>query len=211
MAWPDIADIRTQIRSLLNEKTAAFWTDAELNRLINEAERDIAAKALCLEAIATVTASTRTTSFTGHKILRAEYNAIGLQKILPKMMGRVTLNGVVPQYWFQWGQTLVLEPKPATSYTITLYTAIAPSTGMGTIEGTADTNEPSIPARFHELIILFVLSRAYMKDRKFTTAGHIYKTYINELMIARKQVIDRYADPRSALKVPDRIVTAGGE
>ena len=210
MAYPPLSYIRTQIRSLLNETTAAFWTDAELNRLINEAERDIAAKALCLEAIATVTASSRTTSFTGHKILRAEYNSQGLIKILPKMMGGLQTSSVVPQFWFQWGQYLVLEPKPATNYTITLYTAIAPSTGMGTVEGTADTDQPSIPARFHELITLFVLSRAYLKDRMFNTAGNIYRTYINELTIARKQVIERYADTRNNLNIPDKIVIAGG-
>lgn len=210
MAWPGLDYIRTQVRSLLNESTAAFWSDAELNRLINEAERDIAAKALCLEAITTVTASSRTTAFTGHKILRVEYSGQGLIKILPKMMGGLPLNGITPQYWFQWGQTLVLEPKPTTNYTITLYTAIAPSTGMGTVEGTSDTNQPSIPARFHELIILFVLSRAYMKDRKFSMSGNIYKTYITELTIARKQVIDRYTDTRNDMVIPDKIVTAGG-
>ena len=38
-----------QVRSLLNEPTASYWTDAELNQWIQEATIDISTKTLCFE------------------------------------------------------------------------------------------------------------------------------------------------------------------
>lgn len=204
MSFPTFADLKTQIRSLLNESTAAFWTDAELNRLINDAERDIAAKALCIENIdtAATVASTRLVPFSGHKVLRVEYtDVVSLVRILPKALGRLPSNGATPQYWFQWGYQIVIDPMPATAYNLNLYIADYP-----TYEMSETTDEPQIPRRFHENIIMFVLCRALMKDRKFTTAGNLYKTYISELSIARQQVIERYTDGYNAVKIPDRIV-----
>ena len=48
MAWPSIADIRTRVRDALNESTAAFYTDAMLDRWINDAQRDIEQALLAL-------------------------------------------------------------------------------------------------------------------------------------------------------------------
>lgn len=212
MAFPDLSNIRSNVRTMLNETTAAFWTDEELNRLINDGERDIAIKSLCLENIdsVTTTASTRLVAFAGHKILRVEYtNAttpLGLIRIKPNQLGRIPYNGITPQFYFQWGNKVVIDPMPTTTYNLNLYIADYPAYEM-----VDDTDEPQIPKRFNELIILYAVYRALMKDRKFASAGAIYQTYINELQLARSQVIERYPDLKDDYKIPDRVVQGGGQ
>ena len=61
MGWPDLSDTQTAVRDVLGEVTALRWTDAEIKRFINDAERDIAIKSGCYEATVaiTTTASSR--------------------------------------------------------------------------------------------------------------------------------------------------------
>lgn len=210
MAFPDLSNLRDNVRTIINEATAAFWTDAELNRLINDGERDVAIKSLCLENIdtATTTASTRLVQFSGHKILHVEYTdatyPLGLIRIRPNQLGRIPYNGATPQFYFQWGNQVIIDPIPATTYNLNLYIADYPEYEMS-----SDTDEPQVPKRFHELIILHAVYRALMKDRKFATAGAIYQAYSSELQLARAQVIERYPDLKDDYKIPDRVVAGG--
>lgn len=210
MAWPDLVDIRTNVRYLINESTASRWTDAELNRWINDAERDIAIKANCYEAIesVTTTASSRLVPFTGNKVMYIEYipvsgTIIGLQAISPKSMGHVSTTANTPQFWFQWGGNIVLEPIPDAAYTLNVYTCKSPDYEMYD-----STDEPMIPVEFHNLIILYVMSQAYFKVGKYSMSGNLYIQYVAELQnlinTYQKRVPDSYRD----LKVPNMVQEA---
>ena len=43
-----LSAVRTEVRNLIDEQTAAFWTDAQLNGWINQGCQDMARRALCL-------------------------------------------------------------------------------------------------------------------------------------------------------------------
>ena len=43
-----IAEIITDVRSLVNEGTASFWTDAEITRWVNEGQEIIGTETKCL-------------------------------------------------------------------------------------------------------------------------------------------------------------------
>ena len=132
MAWPSFADILSKVRTELNEVTAGLWTDAELEGWINDGQRDIASKALCIDNMVTTTttANSRIVLWSGTKVKYVEYvpasgAPIALQKIQLKQLGRLPLNGVVPEYWAPWGgpsgQCIVLDPKPgAATYTLNI-------------------------------------------------------------------------------------------
>ena len=205
MAWPDVGDERTRLRDILGEPTAAKWTDAELLRMLNDAERDIAAKTGCYETTLTTlttTASSRVVAFEGHKVHAVEYipgsgNRQGLQRITPKMLGYLSLNGITPQFYFVWGQSIIIEPKPTTAYTLYAYVSRWPDYEMSDT-----TDEPLIPAEFHTLLINFALSRAYLKTRKFGTAASHYQQYAMEMQ-AMMDIYRRRKDYLVDIKIPD--------
>jgi hypothetical protein len=192
MPWPDFADIKTQVRNLLDEATAAQWTDADINSWINDGHRDIAAKTNCIESIqpATTTSGSRLVPFTGHKVNHVEYlpggtvKPIGLQRITPAMLGHIQLHDLsTPQYYFQWGSNVVIEPIPATACNLNLYLSVWPD-----CELSDTTDEPQIPVEFHESIIPFTLFFARIKSSEYTKSALAYSQY----MTALQQLIDGY-------------------
>jgi len=213
MAWPDLADIRLRVRDQLNEDTASFYTDNQIDRWINDGERDIAIKGLCLESIQSLTtvASTRTVTVSCIKPLHVEYKPgsgtrLGLIKINPLQLGRLDISVSTPQYWFQWGNKIGIEPKPGTTtYNLDVYTAIGPTV---LLSGTTD--EPQIPAEFQHLIVDYAVYRGLIRARKFSGASIIYSDYIKTLQEIRMGVITKYNNIQDDLKIPD-IVVIGGE
>lgn len=205
-AWPDLSYIRTEVRYHLDEATASLWSDAELNRHINDAQRDIAAKTGCMitTVAATTTTGSRLVPFIGHKVQYAEYvpasgPPIGLISITPKMLGNVQFNdGIIPQYCFQWGQNLVIDPVPQAVYNLNLYVSQYPEYDMS-----AATDEPVIPLEFHDMIPYYAASMAFLKARRAMSASAMYKFYIGAAGLYRKIYIDPMPDKHRDIKLPD--------
>ncbi len=210
MAFPDLADIRDRVRSLMNEDSnSTFLPDAVLNRYINDGERDIAAKTGCLENIdtAVTTAASRLVAFSGHKVKYVEYagaTTVGIQRITPKHLGYPSYTGTAPQYWFQWGGSVVVDPLPDTAYTLYLYVSDYPHTEMSD-----DTDEPSIPASFHEDIVQYAYCRALMRDRKWPQAAFVYNKYIESIQAKKQMLVTQHPDSRAAIKIPDIVQRRG--
>ena len=207
MTWPSLLDIRTRERSLLNEPVFILWPDAELNRLSNDAERDIAIKTGCIESIDTVmtTASSRLVAVSGYRVKYVEYvsgseRPKGLARITIRQMGFLGTNGALPQYWCQWGRYILVDPLPVAAHTLNVYMADWPQ-----VEMSADADTPEIPAEFHNLIPAYAYWKALLKIRKFGSSGAVYLDYIGALQRSRSQLLDRYPDQRADLKIPDRI------
>lgn len=207
MAFPDLTDIRARVRSLMDEDSnSTFLTDAILNRFINDGERDIAIKTGCIENIdsATTTASTRLVAFSGHKIKDVEYipasgSRLGVQRITPKHLGRVPVNGSTPQYWCQWGGNAVVHPIPgSTTYTLYFYVSDYPHTEMS-----EDTDEPAIPSSYHEDIVQYALFKSLMRDRKWQQAAFVYNKYIESIQAKKQMITAQQPDNRIVTKIPD--------
>jgi hypothetical protein len=209
MAWPDFSDMRSRVRDLLRESSAGFYTDAEINRWLNDGERDVAIKGLCIETInsaATVSGS-RTVAKPYNKCLYVEYipgsgAPRGLVKITPLHLGHVQNNGITPQYWFPWGRSIGIEPKPTAAYNLNIYASILPS-----IEMTDDTDEPQVPRAFIPLIVRYAFCRGLLKSFLFTKGAHVYADYITQLQIARDSVIRKYRNEVVETVVPDTTAT----
>jgi len=211
MAWPDFSDIRLRVRDKLNESTASFFSDAQINRWINDAELDIATKGLCLESIQSksTTANQRTVSVACIKVFHVEYipatgDPIGLVKINPLLLGHGKTDGNTPQYWFKWGGVIGIEPKPTAKYNLNIYTSIIPTAEMA-----LDADEPEIPASFHDLIISFAAQRGFLRDNLFSLATGLYMPYLSQLQKARNDVITRYSNIRKDVKIPDVVLYGG--
>lgn len=133
--WPnlDSADLLTRIRTYLNEATAKFYTDAEIYLYMSVAVKDIAQRTLCIKRIisAKTSASTRTVSTNAYKVIHVEYvPSSGRPVMLPKIdalkIGNQTTTGTAPQYWFEDGNTIGIEPLPDGVYSLRLYVADIP-------------------------------------------------------------------------------------
>ncbi|MCK4252139.1 hypothetical protein KAX97_11875 [candidate division WOR-3 bacterium] len=211
MAWPDLIDIRLRVRDLLNESTAAFFTDTILNRWANDGEKDIAIKGLCLEDIIPKDniSAQRTVDLSSDnivKVLAVEYvipgsDNLGLIKILPLQFGRLDLDGVTPQYWSPWSKKICIEPKPAVAtYDLVVYAAIMPSDDMSN-----DTDEPEIAKQFRELIVDFMHCRGLLREGLFSKAAIVYGSYISTLQGIRNDTIEKYATNRLEVEIPDKV------
>lgn len=122
-------------------------------------------------------------------------------RVTPHNLGHVSLRDLVtPQYWFQWGQNIVIEPIPYEVYTLNVYVSKSPSDQMST-----DTHVPQIPLEFQECIVPYVVFMGKMKERKYKDAGMKYQEYL----IILQGLIDRYIRRKPAriadIRLPDLI------
>lgn len=208
MTYPDLSDLRTRVLTITNEaSTSSIFTSTVLNRFINDAERDIAAKTGCLEHIDTLTttASTRSVPFSGYKVKNLEYipvsgTRIGLPKITLKHFGRLPLSGATPQYWTQWGGFVLIEPIPASAYT--LYATIS---DYPLIEMSSDTDEPTIPATYYEDLIWYAVSRCYMRKGRREQAAYTYNRYIEAIQFKKFQRTYPKQDARLLTSIPEGV------
>ena len=208
MTYPDLSDLRTRVLTITNEaSTSSIFTSTVLNRFINDAERDIAAKTGCLEHIDTLytKASTRTVQFSGYKVKNLEYipvsgTRIGLPKITLKHFGRLPLSGATPQYWTQWGGFVLIEPIPASAYT--LYATIS---DYPLIEMSSDTDEPTIPATYYEDLIWYAVSRCYMRKGRREQAAYTYNRYIEAIQFKKFQRTYPKQDNKTLASIPEGV------
>lgn len=192
------------LRTILDEVTASYFTDAQLKLYINHAQRDIAALSGCIRHIdtATVTNTTRTVAFSGYKCAAVEYaptsgNAYYLRKILPKQVNHVKLDGAEPQYWYEFGSNIGIEPLPAATYTNALKLYIE---DFPTAEMSVDTEIPQIPPAFQPLIIYKALQQAFIQDNKLDVAKMVYTIYRNELAYLMQDQLQNVPDGTNDLR-----------
>jgi len=192
------------VRDLLNEDSADFWTDAQLTRLINDAERDVAIQSGCIKNIDTLTATvnTRLVSFTGHKIGYLEYatGGLGLMQIFPGQVGRIPTDGVTPEKWFSVGGNVGIEPIPGVAYSFNAYVHDQPSAEMS-----AGGNAPKVSSYTQFLIILHTLANALRKEKRYSQATQIMAIYENGIDFLTNDIEDfmpesheQFASDRSA-------------
>ena len=133
--WPllDAADLELRVRTYLNEGTANFYTQAEIWRWLSLAAKDIAQKTGCVRRIldAVTATSTRNVTTNAYKVMHVEYipasgRALMLTKIDPLRLGHYPINGTTPQYWYEFGAAIGIEPLPDAIYNLRLYVADLP-------------------------------------------------------------------------------------
>jgi len=149
--WPllDAADLELRVRTYLNEVAADFYTQAEIWRWLSIAAKDIAQKTLCVRRILDVktTSAARNVATRCYKVLHVEYvpssgRAQMLTKIDPLRAGHYPTNGTAPQYWYEFGSYIGIDPVPDAVYYLRLYVADLPKmqtvyNGIAFVEGGA--------------------------------------------------------------------------
>lgn len=126
-------DLETRARAYLNEATADFFAQADIFAWLSSGVRDIAQKSLCIRRIIDVDTAnaTRTVATSCYKVMHVEYipssgRSLMLTKIDPLRVGHYPLDGTAPQYWYEFGQTIGIEPLPNATYRLRLYVVDLP-------------------------------------------------------------------------------------
>ena len=216
MSTLTLAVIRSLVRSDLNESGTTILSDTELNAIINDGMKDVAVKGLCYENKIAFDNSATTQKIvpllqaTNH-ILRVNFveyktgtteGGLGMLGVLPQTIGHSTINGNTPQYWFQWGDFLIVEPiTDAATYDLAVYATCYPAAVLS-----ADGEIPSsLPVEFHEDVYLFALAFAALKLKRWADAGNAYNRYISSVQRKRYEYIMKYPDGRSTHELPDNV------
>jgi hypothetical protein len=211
-----VTNIINNVRSALNETSTTMLSDAELTIIINDGYKDICSKALAYEKKITkdnIATSQKIVSLVGENVCRVNYveyktgttqGGKGLICILPQTVGHVPISTNAPQYWFQWGEYLIIEPLPdAATYDLAVYASCYPSAVL--VATSADLPASDLPAEFHEDVYYFTLAFASLKLKRWADAASAYNQYIADIQNKRMQYITKPVDSRMSHELPDSV------
>lgn len=191
------ATARAQVRSLIGEASASFWTDAELNAWISEAVEDISARALCIQVsdtIALVTAQNEYATTVGAvsvvdivKVWGCFYISpdneyIGLKRIEPKdIAGLPFMIAGPPKYYYHFADKIGILPLPSaaeSTKTIRIYFSKSSQT-IG-----------DLPNQYQPLTIWFAASMAFKKEHRYAESSAMYQIYLEKLTALKQELYD---------------------
>ncbi len=211
-----VFDVIKQIRSLIDEPSPALASDSDIIAWINEAQRDIARTAECLEATADLAVTSLQQTITAPddtiRIHDVTYQPTGQTQIYPlRFQTRQQANliwgtypsmsSAYPNFYTLWGVspaaiTIQLYPVPSLAGTLNVYYYRMP-VDIATFTGNLD-----IPLGWEDAVVNYCAYIYSMKskDPKWTD---FYKLYTNKL----QQLINRtqqYSDAALSIMVDSR-------
>jgi hypothetical protein len=211
-----LSDATTEVRDLLNEATAAFWTDAQIQKWIKEGTRIFSSKTLMVEdtqdldpLIANqLSYSSSDETWIGDIIepYAAIYNDSsntykGLIKVHPRQLGNLATRTSGPtKYYALHDRKIYLWPLP----NATVVTGGAKITFLfakETDDFTAVTDE------YQHLPIIYACAKAKQKDMKFGEATALLSQFYQEVAFERSDKHAREVDSLDKFKIPP---TGGG-
>lgn len=180
--------IKTIVRTAINEPTARFITETELNTWVDEAAKDISIRTFCGTVIATPIAtvancaeyswpsvygpgaSTTPIYTLGIKTI-LNSNKVSLQYVPMDMLGRVGQETHVNEMkWSTWHQTIYFSPVPTAIFTMTPIIWVACHiTAAGTIA--------RLPEYAHHLLPMYCIAMAKEKRRDYEGAVREWQRY----------------------------------
>lgn len=202
-----VSDAKTEIRAILNEPSAIFWSDTELESWIEQATTDISSKTLCVEAsdtIALVLSQLEYSEPTGCiKVYAAHFDNKGLVKIHPRQLAHVTaVSSGTPQYYYHFAGKVGIYPLPD---------AGAAGDSVTILFSKESVTFTDLPNEYQPYAILFAAAKAKLKEGKYAQSAQIMAQYLNSLLFHRQDLYERGVDSKDMLKIPDRTVVAQGQ
>lgn len=195
-----LGQMRSDVRAHLDEATATYWSDAQLNVWINDALRDIARRTETLQTLSTISVVANTRSYTLNfspnliRVHRVEFDpGPGSGPVYPleprqfyeldQIWGtQQSQTRAYPDYWALWGNPpnlqIYLYPVPSQVGNLNVWYYRLP-----TIAG-SDTDTLDIPEGWWDLVSLFAEYMALRKDAdpRFTDAKAIYEEKLAQMV-----------------------------
>jgi hypothetical protein len=176
--------METDVRRLLQEDTAARYSETDLFRWINEGELFIAAATRCLRTSTTAASVSGTEEYAipgsapgAWAITRVDYDGTTLEPT-PFEKRREAVREVAPdtnntpQVWAPYGQKYVLAPPPDTAGDeIKVWHAYMP-------DAMVTTESLTIPIIYGSAVILYAAHKGLMMKGQFDRAQQVWQEFL---------------------------------
>lgn len=205
-----LATATTQVRNLLNEDDAVFWSDSEIQEWIKEGCLLFSSATLLVEDTQDITLVANQLKYTSSdeswianclEIYSAYYddqsnNYAGLVKAHPRQLGHVaTFTAGDPKY-------IMLHKRQVYIWPLTT-SAIVTAGGVVTCLYAKTTNDiTAIQDEFQLLPIMFAQARAMEKDRRFGEANQLFQQFYTMINFERADKHARETDSMDRFLIP---------
>lgn len=205
-----LATAVTQVRSMLNEDTAVFWTDTQLENWIKEGCLAWSSGSLTVEDELTLTLAANQLRYSSSdnseiadviEIYSAYYddqsnNYKGLIKAHPKQLGHLaTFTAGDPKYIMLHNSKVYIWPLTTSS--------IVNSSGTVEILYAKETDDiTAIQDEFQIWPFFFACGRALQKDRRYAEASAMFSQFYTMVQFERSDKHMRETDGQSEFVIP---------
>lgn len=209
-----LLDLRTSLRDRLNEPSARFWSNAQLNNWLNEGQKDIARRLEVIQTQSTINVVANQNDYTLNlpivRVYRIEYtdpNGIiypleyrDFNAMDSVGYGWVDVSATgTPMFYTLWGVPptlqLTLLPKPDLNVPngLRLYYYSLPAVMV------QDTDVVTLPAGWEDLIVDYAEYNALRrnKDARWMEAKQIYEHKLEEM----RQLTRRWTDQNVSIEM----------
>lgn len=165
-------ELEEYARQQYNAVGDTFYSQSELLRHIYAAQTELATESKCIRRIYTAATVANTQEYdrptNSNSIKRVTYDGVKLAPITMveddalKFGSTSTITGT-PAYYYEWGDSIFLEPTPAAVGTLKIFSYDLPQTVTAT--STLD-----VPERYHHGISIYLLWQMAFKDKNFQIA-----------------------------------------
>ena len=191
------ATARAQVRILLNETTASFWTDDQIDSLMEQGCMDISARSLCLQSSDTfllVTSQYEYTDFVtagadavvdvtkvwGAFYISPDNEYIGLKRIEANQIADLPFMAAgPPKYYYQIANVIGILPLPTSA-----------ENGQSVrVYYSEQTNAiADLPNTYQSLVIIYAASMAFKKEHRFADSKELYSMYLDQLNALKQEL-----------------------
>ena len=199
------ADSVTEVRSLINETTASFWADSQLQNWLDQGVSDIASRTGCIEDSDTFLLVTSQYEYTdlvtdgaaavsditqvwGCIYINPDDEYIGLKRILPRQIADLPhMKSGPPSYYYHFNNKIGIFPLPASGQngdSVKIYFSKQPA------GATLADRIVEIPSEYKNAMYLYAASMAYRKENRHIEADKFYNMYLAELTALKKELED---------------------
>lgn len=207
-----LSEATTEVRDHLNEATAAFWTDAQLQKWIKEGVRNFSSKSLMVEATDDIDPlvanqlSYSSSDETWIADILEPYSCIydngsnvykGLIKVKPQQIGNLaTQTAGAPKYYCLFNRNMYIFP---------LSSAAVAAAGKITVLYAKETDDiTAVTDEFQHLPIIYAVAKAKQRDMKYAQAQILMAQFMQEVQAERGDKHEREKDSAEDFKVQSR-------
>ena len=204
-----------EVRYNLNETTAGFWSDTEIQKWIQEGTRSFSSKTLMAEGTGIINPliannlyyDSDDETFLGNLLeiyavlyFNGTSSYKGLIKIHPRQIGNVaTATAGPPKYYCLHDRKLYVLPLASA-------TEVAAGATLTVLYGQETDDITVLKDEFQHLPIIYATAKAYQKDEKWSAASILLAQFFQESQYERNDKHARETDSLDKFKIP----TQGG-
>ena len=198
----------TQVRYLINEDTADFWSDTEIEDWIKQATIQISTKLLSAEEEQTITLVSGQLKYTASdeawiadllKIKAMYYtdstNIYGMQRIQIDMFGHTQhfQNAGRPIHYYENNRAVYVWPRPS---------SVEAGDNLVCLTSYETDDITNLRNEHQPLTFMYAASRAKAKDRQHQEAALYMAQFLNGINFERQDKYDMGVEPTAQFNVP---------